>query len=105
MKDKLVILFSAVSDKDYEHMIKVLCQDVDADVYVITKLEDKRGADARTLAEVFEKYTEKPILEEASLSEAFERAIEEKGKNGRLYCLGSLYLIGELKRLIGGRHA
>ena len=105
LKDKLVILFSDVSDKDYEHMIKVLCQDVDADVYVITKLEDKRGADARTLAEVFEKYTEKPVLEEASLSEAFERAIEEKGKNGRLYCLGSLYLIGELKRLIGGRHA
>ncbi|MGN0404085.1 MAG: bifunctional folylpolyglutamate synthase/dihydrofolate synthase [Bariatricus sp.] len=102
---KLVILFSAVSDKDYEHMIRVICRDVDADAYVITKLEDKRGEEAETLAEVFAKYTEKPVWAEESLDEAFERAMEERGENGRLYCLGSLYLIGELKRLIGGRHA
>ena len=104
-KKKLVILFSAVADKDYEHMIEALCHGVDADVYVITKLEDKRGERANALAEVFGRHTTKPVYVEESLKTAFARAMEEKGSEGRLYCLGSLYLIGELKRLIGGRHA
>ena len=102
---KTVILFSAVSDKDYRHMIEKLCQSVEADAYVITKLEEKRGAGAETLAEVFTEFTDRPVFVEESLESAFDRAMEEKGSEGRLYCLGSLYLTGELKKLIGGRYA
>lgn len=102
---KTVILFSAVADKDYRGMIAELCNEVKADAYVITKLEDKRGAGAGTLADVFREFTEKQVLVEETLEDAFARAIEEKGSGGRLYCIGSLYLIGELKTLIGGRHA
>lgn len=104
-EEKTVILFSAVAEKDYGHMIEALCQGVDADAYVITKLEDKRGARAETLAEEFARYTDKKIYVEDSMERAFARAMEEKGDYGRLYCLGSLYLIGELKGLIGGGHA
>ena len=32
-------------------------------------------------------------------------ALNEKGSEGKLYCLGSLYLVGELKELIGGEDA
>lgn len=104
-RQKTVILFSAVADKDYRHMIEVLCRDVRADVYVITKVADKRGAGADELAEVFREFTDRPVLAEESLEGAFARAMKEKGSEGRLYCLGSLYLIGELKKLTGGRHA
>lgn len=104
-KSEVVVLFSAVAEKDYEHMICTLCQGVQAKAYVIAKLEDKRGEGARELAEVFRRYTDAPVYTEESMEEAFTLALRQKGENGRLYCLGSLYLIGELKRIIGGLNA
>lgn len=99
----LVILFSAVADKDYRQMIAELCAGVKADAYVITRLEDKRGAASEALAAVFRENTDSPVYVEDGLESAFARAMEQKGSEGRLYCLGSLYLIGELKKLTGGR--
>lgn len=103
--EKTVILFSVVADKDYRHMIEALCGEALADAYVITRVEDRRGAGAETLAAVFRQVTDRKVLVEENLPEAFARAMEEKGSGGRLYCLGSLYLIGELKELIGGSYA
>lgn len=102
---EITILFSAVAEKDYEHMIHTLCSGVQAKAYVITRLEDKRGEGVSRLAEVFRRYTDAPVYTEESMEEALSLALSQKGENGRLYCLGSLYLIGELKRLIGGLNA
>lgn len=101
----LIILFSAVADKDYSHMIELLCRESKADAYVIAKIDNKRGAQADTLAALFRKYTDRPVYREDTLADAFTRALNEKGSEGKLYCLGSLYLIGELKELIGGEDA
>ena len=101
----LVILFSAVADKDYSHMIELLCRESKADAYVIAKVDNKRGAQADTLAALFRKYTDRPVYREDTLADAFTRALNEKGSEGKLYCLGSLYLVGELKELIGGQDA
>ena len=100
-----VILFSAVEDKDYVSMIELLCKGIKAKCFVITKIEDKRGAASIELANLFRTYTDQPVYVEDSLEEAYAKAISEKGEEGRLYCLGSLYLVGELKELIGGNHA
>lgn len=102
---KRVILFSSVSDKDYEHMIEALCRGTQADTYVITKLEDERGAECAEMAHVFRRYADGNVYVEENLEQAFKRAMEEKGDEGYLYCLGSLYLVGELKALIGGHYA
>lgn len=102
---EIVVLFSAVAEKDYEHMIGTLCKVIKAKAYVIAQLEDKRGEGARKLAEVFRQYTDAPVYTEKSMEEALALALKKKGENGRLYCLGSLYLIGELKRIIGGLDA
>ena len=101
----LIILFSAVADKDYSHMIELLCRESKADAYVIAKVDNKRGAQADTLAALFRKYTDRPVYREDTLADAFTRALNEKGSEGKLYCLGSLYLVGELKELIGGEDA
>ena len=101
----LVILFSAVADKDYSHMIELLCKESEADAYVITRVDNKRGAQTDTLAALFRKYTDRPVYQEDTLADAFTRAVNEKGSEGKLYCLGSLYLVGELKELIGGKDA
>lgn len=102
---KRVILFSAVSDKDYEHMIQELCAGTQADAYVITKLEDERGTDCAEMAQIFRKHTSGEVFVEPELEKAFARAMQEKGDEGYLYCLGSLYLVGELKTLLGGHYA
>ena len=34
------------------------------------------------------------------VEKAFTRALEVKGDNGMLFCVGSLYLVGEIKDVI-----
>ena len=86
-------------------MIRTLCAEKSADSYIVTKLADKRGASKEALADIFRACTDRPVYTEDTLEKAFLKAMEEKGKDGRLYCLGSLYLIGELKELIGEKYA
>ena len=102
-----IILFSAVKEKEYETMIHMLCESVDAKQYILTQIQNERGVSTKELADVFQKYTDKKIIEEENLEKAFYMALEEKGEHGRVYCLGSLYLIGMLKELIAGgkKHA
>ena len=100
-----VILFSAVAEKDYTDMIAMLCEGVRAKAYVVTQICDKRRASGSALEEVFRKYARCPVYVRDSIQEAFELAMREKGEGGRLYCLGSLYLVGELKTMIGGGYA
>lgn len=104
-KRNIVILFSVVTDKDYKRMIQELCEGVSAKSYVITKLEDERGASCQEIAETFAAHTRAKVVVKEELQDAFAEAMKEKGEDGVLYCLGSLYLIGELKTLIGGNYA
>lgn len=97
---KTVILFSAVKEKEYEKMIAHLCGNVKADLYVITEIESERAVDAAEMAVIFRRYTDRNIIVKRALPRAYEYALKEKGTNGRLYCLGSLYLAGMLKQYL-----
>lgn len=102
---KRILLFSAVDDKAYEPMIAMLCEKSDADMYFVAELGTYRAVKQGVMEEIFQRYTDKPVQVLTSLEETFAHAIKEKGENGQLYCLGSLYLVGELKELIGGLYA
>ena len=97
-----VILFSAVADKKYEQMIAYLCQNLNAKAYIVTQIEDTRGVPVQELKAIFEKYTSGKVLCEESLEEALSAAERERGQDGEIYCLGSLYLVGMIKKLLGG---
>lgn len=103
-QQRTVILFSAVQEKDYEHMVKHLCEHVHADTYIITKIQDIRGAGTDVMGEVFQKYTDAEVVIRDDFKEAFQLALQKKGTDGRVYCLGSLYLVGMLKELIGDEY-
>lgn len=94
-----IVLFSSVSDKDYENMIQYLCLHMKAESYIITEISDARGEKPERLAEVFRKYTKVEVIVEPDLSKALTCAMEKSGKDGKVYCLGSLYLAGKLKEL------
>ena len=93
------ILFSAVKDKDYAEMISRLCRDVQADFYVVTMIENSRGARAEELGRLFERHTDKPVIVTVDVKEAFDYILAHR-EGRRVYCLGSLYLAGMIKELI-----
>ncbi|MCQ2507228.1 MAG: bifunctional folylpolyglutamate synthase/dihydrofolate synthase [Dorea sp.] len=103
-KEEPVIIFSAVSDKKYEQMIKNLCENVPAKGYVVTEIEDKRRVTASELSEIFRRYTDRPVYCQKELSAALEKAMEIRDGESMVYCLGSLYLVGMVKRWIEGGH-
>lgn len=96
---KKYILFSVVKDKDYDYMLSKIAKTKVDKIYG-TGLLDTRGLDEQEIKKDFEKYNCNTKIEIYSNSkEAFKRALEEKKDEDVLFCVGSLYLIGELKKL------
>lgn len=98
-----VILFSAVADKDYDQMIAYLCRNLPAKAYVVTEVDDSRKVSAKELGRTFRRYTDKPVEIGESFEQAMKKAIDWRDKGGKLYCLGSLYLVGMVKEQLDRR--
>ena len=101
-RGEMVLLFSAVSDKKYDQMIEYLCENLDVKAYVVTQIEDERGVPAEELADVFRRYTDRPVYCKERLEDAVRTAMNERGETGEIYCLGSFYLVGMMKKLLAG---
>lgn len=97
-----VILFSAVADKKYEEMIAYLCGNLKARAYVVTEVADARKVPARELGRIFQKYTGKKIVCEERLEDALKAAQAERDGKADIFCLGSLYLSGMIRKLLSG---
>lgn len=95
-----ILLFSVVTDKNYDGMIKHLVKNQEWKTVYIAGIDTARGADLQGLKEIFEKYGSKNILVFAKADEAFRRAAEDKRDGETLFCVGSLYLAGEIKKYI-----
>lgn len=98
-RGKRVLLFSAVQDKQVDRMIEDICISNLFDVFVLTQLSDNRGLPIQKLKEEFSSATEKTILTAPDAEAAFLEARRQMG-DGILFCVGSLYLVGELKKVI-----
>lgn len=96
----LTLLFSAVNDKDYQDMIHTICQKIKFRKVVTTEVGGYREVPSAELAEIFQKEGCKDVANSDSIQEAFYMAIEAKGEDGMLFCVGSLYLVGEIKALL-----
>lgn len=99
---KVTVLFSCVKEKDYEGMIRTICENIDFESAVITEIESDRFVPASELARIFRTYTRKPVVEIPSIPAAFDEALSRRG-DGILFCVGSLYLVGSLKSLLRSR--
>lgn len=93
------LLFSAVVEKEYEKMIRTICESVRPTSIVVTQVGGARVVPAKQLAEVFGRYTKAPVIARADVAEAFAEALGRRG-DSMLFCAGSLYLVGELKAII-----
>ena len=95
---RIILLFSAVVEKNYEEMIRILCQEKSVSEYVITLIEDKRAAQTEELKQIFQKYTDKPVVVKEELHQALTYLFSRKAGKA-VYCLGSLYLTGMIKAI------
>lgn len=94
--NRIVLLFSAVSDKDYEKMIQLICEKIHPDAVVTTQIDGDRQISAEKLAELFTQHGAENIMAEPVVEEALKRALALQ-QDGMVFCVGSLYLIGEIK--------
>ena len=101
-RGEMILLFSAVSDKKYDEMIEYLCGNLDVKAYIVTQIEDERGVPVEELADIFRRYTDRPVYCKERLEDAVRTALDKRGESGEIYCLGSLYLVGIIKKLLAG---
>lgn len=97
-----ILLFAAVEDKAYESMIEYICQNTDFDEIIITEMDNDRAAAAQELLKIFRKCkrsTNSRLHVIKSCREAFKSALDLQS-DGYVFCVGSLYLIGELKQAV-----
>ena len=99
----VTILFSAVNDKDYEHMIETICRELHFHTVVITEVDCDRAVRTEELAAYFRKFTDVRIVERPLIADALDTALEIKGEQGILSCVGSLYLVGGIKKVLSAR--
>ena len=98
---KTILLFSVVNDKDYDRMIKSICDSNMFDYFVIAGIQGKRCLDDRCISDTFKKYTDKPVMDKINIKDAYESAAAlRRDIYGVLFCTGSLYLVGEIMSII-----
>lgn len=117
VKGKRILLFSVVDDKAYQNMIKRLVQSDLFTVYIVANIQDVRGLSDASMQNLFaqnisikgseDEKTETgngnrhpKIYSYESVNEAFAQAKEICRKEDMVFCVGSLYLIGEVKSLL-----
>lgn len=100
MRGHYVLMFSAVNDKDYSSMIKEICDSNIFDEYVITQIEGARCLDVSKIADTFRRYTDGHVNEEPDVGQAVKKSVECFGGNATVICAGSLYLAGEVRKVM-----
>ncbi|MBQ8304613.1 MAG: bifunctional folylpolyglutamate synthase/dihydrofolate synthase [Blautia sp.] len=97
----VTLLFSAVDDKDYRGMIAEICGKLRLTHVVTTQVGGYRQVPAGELAQIFRENGVSAVEACPDPEEAFRMAYRNRNKEGFLFCVGSLYLVGIIKALIG----
>ena len=102
-ENEITILFTAVADKHYHEMIGEIYEGIHPSHVVATQIDGSRVVPAEVLAEDFRKAGCTDVCAEPEIGAAYEKALGKKG-SGMLFCVGSLYLAGELKAYLAKRN-
>lgn len=101
-EEKSILLFSVVKEKNYENMIEEIIESEKFSLICVTNIEGSRGLEASFIADEFRKYKKNravQIVVKDKVEEAFQYCKEKRKISQQMYVVGSLYLIGEIKRI------
>lgn len=99
---EITLLFTTVSDKEFPDMIAKICNGLHFTNVVTTEIWGSRKQSALELAGLFKENGCENVLVETNPEKAFEEAYKLK-KDGLLFVVGSLYLVGEIKDYVRRR--
>lgn len=96
---KVVMLISILQDKDYKSILDILKPF--AHTIVVTQSASQRALPAEILYDSISGLEGYPkVILEADLKVAYKRGLQLAGKDQVLCCLGSLYLVSEIKQFL-----
>lgn len=95
----VTLLFAAVGDKDYPHMIETICRELTLTHVIVTEVGGYRAVKVHEPEKLFRRFGQEQVEAYPDVVEAFERALKQKG-DGILFCVGSLYLVGSIKSIL-----
>jgi dihydrofolate synthase/folylpolyglutamate synthase len=98
--DRLILVWAAMSDKDFRTPLAQICSL--AQVIIFTRLEYERSAQPRQLLDALPVELQKRVLCENSMHAALAKAAELAARNDLICIAGSLYLIGEARKVLRG---
>jgi len=94
------LMFSVVSDKDYAQMLRKITQSGLFHKIYLAQMGNYRATSLEEMkSHLSEEYSGQVYLFE-TVRDAFEAVKETKLKNERVYIVGSLYLVGEIKEYV-----
>jgi len=94
---KLILGFSVLKDKDYDHIIENLIPM--ADEVILTDIQMPRRMDLDEMKELVAKYKDRVYIEKDN-KKAIEKAIELYDDGDLIVFAGSLYLIGNIRTIV-----
>lgn len=94
---KLILGVSILKDKDVDNMLKTLIPL--ADIIIATEVNMPRKLPAEILGEKIKKY-DKEVIVEKDIEKAILKAIEIANEEDMIVFGGSLYLIGEVRKIV-----
>lgn len=93
----LVLAIGMLRDKEVDKILEILCPL--ADTVIITHPDSDRAIDVEELSERSRPYS-RDVITIDTVQEAIAESIELAGSNGVIIFSGSLYLVGEVRKLI-----
>ncbi len=96
---KKSLLFAVAEDKNYTKIIESLCANCQFEKIMVTQIHGARATSVEEIFNLFEQNTNTDIWVERNLEKAYEKMKNSLDKEERLFCVGSLYLVGSIKSL------
>ena len=84
-------------------MIQRLCSLESLRAVVVTELENGRRCSSSVIAGIFRKNWNGFVCETYNIREALKQGLMLRQNNGIVCCVGSLYLVGSVKEILGGK--
>ncbi|MBT9779993.1 bifunctional folylpolyglutamate synthase/dihydrofolate synthase [Clostridium sp. MCC353] len=94
------LLFGVVSDKDYCSMVKELCRSLPLKRVYLAHMDSSRAMDTTPLAQLFNSQGISTVTDCGHVKDGFLQAVSQKEDGELLFCVGSLYLIGEIEAVL-----
>lgn len=93
----IILVFAVVNDKQYNNMIQILCERLKLQNVIVTAIGGTRATSPEAVKEQFIRYGNAPVQTAETPRQALELAKDIRTADCRIFCTGSLYLVGELE--------